>query len=103
MTAELLELQVNEPASEPVTVGAVTVQLASPKVLTTFVHDENVGVALAICAVADDVEEADPLPFVAVTVDFKYWPTSAATKVYVELVAPEIFVQEPPEVAARLH
>ena len=58
----------------------------------TFVHDEKVGVAFAICAVATDVAVADPLAFVAVTVTFKYCPTSAATKVCVEFIAPEIFV-----------
>ncbi len=45
----------------------------------TLDHDENVGVALAICAVAVDVAAAEPLAFVAVTVDFKYCPTSSAT------------------------
>jgi hypothetical protein len=46
--------------------------LASPKVFVTLLQAENVGVAFAICAVADEVADADPLPFVAVTVDFKY-------------------------------
>ena len=48
--------------------------------------------ALAICAVAVEVSVADPLAFVAVTADFKYCPTSAATNLYVELIALGILV-----------
>ena len=57
---------------------------------------------LAICAVATDVADAEPLAFVAVTVTFKYCPTSAATNLCVELTAPEMFAYEPPDVADRL-
>ena len=58
----------------------------------TLDHDEKVGVALAICAVAADVADAEPLELVAVTVTFKYCPTSAATNLYVEFVALGILV-----------
>jgi hypothetical protein len=47
---------------------------------------------LEITAVAEDIETLDPPVFVAVTLTLRYLPTSAVTRVYVEFVAPEIFV-----------
>ena len=41
-----------EPASAPVTVGAVMVNVESPNVLLTLLHAENVGVALPIVRVS---------------------------------------------------
>jgi dimeric dUTPase (all-alpha-NTP-PPase superfamily) len=45
--------------------------------------DEKVMVwfALAICAVAVEVSGVEPAELAASTLSFKYWPTSAVTKV----------------------
>jgi hypothetical protein len=53
---------------------------------------EKVGVALVICAVAAEVADAEPLALVAVTVTFKYCPTSSASNLYVEFIAVGILV-----------
>jgi hypothetical protein len=57
-------------------------------------RDEKVMVwfALAICAVAVEVSGVEPAEFAASTLSFKYWPTSAVTKVYVESIALGILV-----------
>jgi hypothetical protein len=52
ITEVVADEYVKLPASEPVTVGAVTVNVPSPKVLLTPLHAENVGVALPIVRVS---------------------------------------------------
>ena len=52
ITDVLADEYVKEPASAPVTAGAVTVKGESPNVLLTSDQDENVGVALPIVNVS---------------------------------------------------
>jgi hypothetical protein len=52
ITEVVADEYVKLPASEPVTVGAVTVKVESPNVLLTPLHGENVGVDLPIVRVS---------------------------------------------------
>jgi hypothetical protein len=80
------------PGTEPVTVGAVTVNGESPKFLETPLQVENVGVALATAAVKSLVAESEPDAFVTVIVTEICAERSEPPNGYVALVAPEILL-----------
>jgi hypothetical protein len=64
---------------------------------------EAVDVAAATDAVGADDADCDPFAFEAVTTTRRVVPTSAETGAYVQLVAPEIEAQLPPDVLQRCH
>ena len=51
----------NDPARDPVTVGAATVYVGSPNVLETLLHEAKVGVDF-VGVTDDDTEETVPVP-----------------------------------------
>jgi hypothetical protein len=86
------------------------VPLLAVRVEPTWSEPEIVGAAVFVGAAAlemtadgAEVERAEPLLSVAVTVTRTVCPTSAATGLYVAAVAPETAAHEPPLASHRLH